>query len=75
MGGKRVVLFFLLLMSLISWYYIFYNFFYLRNFKKFVEKWKYNVENLKEISLFLKEVRSAEDDFSKKFKKVYGEIR
>lgn len=65
----RGVLFFLLLMSFISWYYIFYNLFYFRRFKDLLEKWKFKLDNLKDISIFIKEVKPAEDDFSKSLKR------
>lgn len=65
----RGVLLFLLLMSFVSWYYIFYNLFYFRGFKNLLEKWKFKLESYKDISPFVKEVRSAEDDFSKSLKR------
>lgn len=65
----RGVLFFLLLMSFISWYYIFYNLFYFGRFKNLLEKWKFKTDNLKDISAFVKEVKVAEDELSKSLKR------
>ncbi len=65
----RGVLFFLLLMSFISWYYIFYNFFYFQKFKNLLEKWKLKLDNLKDIASFLREVKVVEDDLSKGLKR------
>lgn len=65
----RIVLLFLFLMSLISWYYIFYNLFYFRSFRNLLERWVIKVENQKELSLLLKEIKAEEDELSKSLKR------
>jgi len=65
----KFVLAFLLGMSLISWYYIFYNIFYFRGFKNLLENWRYKLENLREITSLLKEVKGGEDELARTFKR------
>ncbi|MGC9017741.1 MAG: MotA/TolQ/ExbB proton channel family protein [Caldimicrobium sp.] len=65
----RGVLFFLLLMSFTSWYYIFYNFFYFRRFKDLLERWRLKLENQRDISGIIREVKNSGDDLSKSLKR------
>jgi len=74
----KFVLFFLLGMSFISWYYIFYNLFYFRAFGKGLSYWLYRVENLQDLTILLKEVRSEDEEVARnlkaflvKFAKIY----
>ncbi len=66
----KLVLIFLMLMSFLSWYYIFYNLFSFRNFGLALEKWDDLLERVKEFSALVKEVRGATlDPLSQSFKK------
>ncbi len=77
--GKSV-LFVLLLMSLISWYYIFLNFFIFRRFKGRLEDWAYFFEQRNDFSAFVREVKDHKEDllgqsfrrFLAKFAEVYN---
>ncbi|MCS7150638.1 MAG: MotA/TolQ/ExbB proton channel family protein [Caldimicrobium sp.] len=74
----KFVLFVLLMMSIISWYYIFLNYLTLNNFKESLFSWASRLDTYRELANFIREVRSQAGDLItlsfKRFLTRFGEI-
>ncbi|MCS7199464.1 MAG: MotA/TolQ/ExbB proton channel family protein [Caldimicrobium sp.] len=74
----KIVLFVLILMSILSWYYIFYNYFIFYKFRGDLSLWTSKLELLKELAPFIREVKTSSEDYLapsfKRFLAKFGEI-
>lgn len=74
----KFVLFVLLMMSIISWYYIFLNYLTLNNFKASLFSWASRLDTYRELANFIREVKAQAGDLLapsfKRFLARFGEI-
>lgn len=74
----KIVLMVLILMSLFSWYFIFYNFFTLRKVRESLKAWQEFLDNTSDFSSMLKEIKTqGEDPIALRLRKAtirFGEI-